>query len=163
MSATDRNESGRTVVERKSARELVVRRLFHAPVRSVFDAWTRPELFKRWWAPKSSGVPLLSCEMDVRPGGGYRIAFGHDAENSMTFFGRYLEVNAPSRLVWTNDESADAAITTVTFEESGGKTMLTLHELYPSQEALDASFEGMEDCMPEQLGQLDELLAAQGA
>jgi uncharacterized protein YndB with AHSA1/START domain len=159
----DRTGDGRTAVERRSERELVITRTFDAPVRLVFDAWTRPELFKLWWAPKSSGVPLLSCEMDVRAGGGYRVAFGHDAANAMAFFGKYLDVSPPSRLVWTNDEGEDGAVTTVTFEEEGGKTLLTLRELYPSKEALDESFIGMEDAMPEQFDQLDELLATQRA
>jgi len=153
----------RTTVERRSDRELVVTRTFDAPARLVFDAWTRPELFKLWWAPKSSGVPLLSCEMDVRTGGGYRIAFGHDASNAMAFFGKYLEVSPPSRLVWTNDEGDEGAVTTVTFEDLDGKTRLVLQEVYPSKEALDASFVGMEDCYPEQFEQLDELLVTLGA
>jgi uncharacterized protein YndB with AHSA1/START domain len=153
-----RASKGRTAVERRSERELVVTRIFDAPVRLVFDAWTKPELFKLWWAPKSMGVPLLSCEMDVRTGGGYRIAFGHDAADSMAFFGKYLEVSPPSRLVWTNDEGG-GAITTVTFEEKDGGTLLVLQELYPSTEALDEAFLGMEDAMPEQFEQLDDLLA----
>jgi uncharacterized protein YndB with AHSA1/START domain len=153
----------RTTVERKSERELVVMRTFNAPARVVFEAWTKPELFKRWWAPKSSGMSLLSCEMDVRVGGGYRVEFAHEASGSMAFFGRYIEVTPPSRLVWTNDESEDGAVTTVTFEEKGGKTLLVLHELYPSKEALDGAIEGMEGGMPEQFEQLDELLVTLGA
>ena len=149
----------RTTVERKSERELVVTRTFNGPVRIVFEAWTKPELMKLWWAPKSMGVPLLSCEMDVRVGGTYRLEFGHDAATSMAFFGKYMEVTPPSRLVWTNDESEDAAVTTVTFEEKDGKTLLVLHELYPSKEARDEACAGMADGMAEQFGQLDELLA----
>jgi uncharacterized protein YndB with AHSA1/START domain len=145
----------RTTVERKSERELVVTRTFDAPARIVFEAWTRPELFRRWWAPKSIGVSLLSCEMDVRVGGGYRLEFGHEGSKPMAFFGRYLEVTPHSRLVWTNDESEDGAVTTVTFEEKDGKTLLVLHELYSSKEALDAMEGGM---LPEQFEQLDELL-----
>jgi len=159
----DRKSSGRTVVERRSELELVVTRTFDAPVRVVFEAWTKPELFKLWWPPKSNPVPLLSCEMDVRTGGGYRLAFGHDAASAMAFFGNYLEVTPPSRLVWTNDESQDAAVTTVTFEEADGGTRLVLRELYPSRAALDEAFEGMEDAMPEQFEQLDELLISLGA
>ena len=158
----DRASKGRTAVERRSERELVVTRIFDAPVRLVFDAWTKPDLFKLWWAPKSMGVPLLSCEMDVRTGGGYRITFGHDAADSMAFFGKYLEVSPPSRLVWTNDEGG-GAVTTVTFEEKDGGTLLVLQEVYPSMEALDESFVGMEDAMPEQFEQLDELLLTLGA
>jgi len=153
----------RTTVERTSERELVVTRTFNAPARIVFEAWTRPELFMRWWAPKSAGVPLLSCEMDVRAGGSYRLEFGHDASNAMAFFGRYIEATPHSRLVWTNEEDDDAPVTTVTFEEKGGKTLLVVHELYPSKEALDAAGTGAADAMPEQFEQLDELLVTLGA
>ena len=152
-----------TTVQRQSERELVVSRSFNGPARLVFEAWTKPELFRRWWAPKSSGASLLSCEMDVRVGGGYRLEFGHEASKPMAFFGRYIEVTPHSRLVWTNDESDDGAVTTVTFEEKGGKTLLVLHELYPSKEALDGAIEGMEGGMPEQFEQLDELLVTLGA
>lgn len=152
----------RTTAERRSERELVVTRTFDAPARIVYQAWTRPELFMRWWAPKSMGVPLLSCEMDVRAGGAYRLEFGHDASDAVAFFGKYLEATPPSRLVWTNEEDDAAPITTVTFEEKDGKTVLVLHELYPSKEALDAAI-GMEESMAEQFEQLDELLVALGA
>jgi uncharacterized protein YndB with AHSA1/START domain len=154
--------TNRTTVERKSDRELVVTRTFNAPARIVFEAWTKPELFMRWWVPKSMGMFLRSCEMDVRVGGSYRLEFGHDASESMAFVGKYLEVVPPSRLVWTNEESEDGAVTTVTFEERDGKTLLTLHELYPSKEALDGG-DGAADAMPEQFEQLDELLATLGA
>jgi uncharacterized protein YndB with AHSA1/START domain len=155
--------TNRTTVERKSERELVVTRTFNGPARIVFEAWTKPELLKRWWAPKSTGVSLLSCEADVRVGGRYRFEFGHDASKPMAFFGRYIEVTPYSRLVWTNDESDDGAVTTVTFEEKGGKTLLVMHELYPSKEALDRAIAGMEGGMPETFEQLDELLVALGA
>jgi uncharacterized protein YndB with AHSA1/START domain len=153
----------RTTIERRSERDLVVTRTFNAPARIVFEAWTRPELFMRWWAPKSMGVPLLSCEMDVRTGGGYRVAFGQEGSEPMEFFGKYLEVIPNARLVWTNEESQDAAVTTVTFEDKGDKTLLVLHELYPSKEALDEACAGMEGGMPEQFEQLDELLVSLGA
>src|SRR5262245_43131818 len=135
----------RTTMERKSERELVVTRTFNGPARIVFEAWTKPELFKQWWLPKSMGMTLLSCEMDVRVGGRYRLGFG----GGMDFFGRYIEVTPYSRLVWTNEEAGDAGqVTTVTFEEKGGKTLLVLHELYPSKEALDAGI-GAADAMGE--------------
>ncbi|MER8377783.1 SRPBCC family protein [Mesorhizobium sp. M0142] len=154
----------RTMVERKSDRELVVTRTFDAPARTVFEAWTKPELFMRWWAPKSMGMFLRSCEMDVRVGGRYRLVFGHDASNPDEFFGRYIEVTPHSRLVWTNDEGGDGGpITTVTFEEIGGKTLLVMHELYPSKEALDAAGTGAADAMGETFEQLDELLVTLGA
>jgi uncharacterized protein YndB with AHSA1/START domain len=146
----------RSTVERKSERELVVTRTFNAPARIVFEAWTRPELFTRWWAPKSLGMTLRSCEMDVRVGGKYRLAFENEA---MAFFGTYLEVTPPSRLVWTNEESGESGpVTTVTFEDKGDKTQLVLHELYPSKEALDAAGTGAADAMAEMFEQLDELL-----
>ena len=152
----------RTKVERKSDLELVVTRIFDAPPRIVFEAWTRPELMKRWWVPKSCGMSLASCEMDVRAGGGYRLVYDLGDSKTMAFFGKYLEVNPPSRLVWTNEESAEGAVTTVTFEEKDGKTLLVMHERYPSKEALDQSIEGMEGGMPESFAQLDEFLANVG-
>src|SRR3954454_18876087 len=150
-----------TTVERKSERELVVTRTFDGPPRIVFEAWTKPELFKRWWAPKSMGMSLLSCEMDVRVGGKYRLEFEHAA---MTFFGTYLEVTPHSRVVWTNEEGGEGGpVTTVTFEEKGGKTLLVLHELYPWKEALDAAGTGAADGMGDTFEQLDELLVTLGA
>ena len=143
-------------VERTSERELVVTRTFNGPARIVFEAWTKPELFKRWWVPKSMGMSLRSCEMNVRVGGKYRLEFEPDA---MAFFGTYLEVTPHSRLVWTNEESGEGGpVTTVTFEEKGGKTLLVLHELYPSKAALDAAGTGAADAMVETFAQLDELL-----
>jgi len=154
----------RTTVERKSDRELVVTRTFNGPARIVFEAWTKPELFQQWWVPKSMGMFLRSCEMDVRAGGRYRLVFGHDASNPDEFFGRYIEVIPHSRLVWTNDEGGDGGpITTVTFEERGGKTLLVMSELYPSKEALDAAGTGAADMMRETFEQLDELLVTLGA
>jgi uncharacterized protein YndB with AHSA1/START domain len=167
MAARRENElspgKNRTAVERKSDRELVITRIFDGPPRLVFEAWTTPELLKQWWAPKSSGMSLLSCEADVRAGGKYRFEFGHGASKRMAFFGKYLEVTPPSRLVWTNEESDAGAVTTLTFEEKDGKTLLVLHELYPSKEALDAAIAGMEDGMAETFDQLDELLVTLGA
>ena len=147
--------SQRTTVARKSDRELVVTRTFNAPARLVFEAWSKPELFKRWWVPRSMGMTLHSCEMDVRTGGKYRLNFG----DGMDFFGRYLEVTPPSRIVWTNEESGEnGSVTTVTLEEKGGKTLLVMSELYPSKEALDAAGTGAADATHETFGQLDELL-----
>jgi uncharacterized protein YndB with AHSA1/START domain len=154
----------RTTVERKSERELVVTRTFNGPARLVFEAWTKPELFRQWWVPKSMGMFLRSCEMDVRAGGTYRLVFGHDASSPDEFFGRYLEVIPHSRLVWTNDEGGSGGnVTTVTFEEKGGKTLLVMSELYPSKEALDAAGTGAADMTSETFEQLDELLLALGA
>lgn len=155
--------SNRTTSERTSEREMVITRTFDAPARFVFEAWTTPELFKQWWVPKSSGATLLSCEQDVRVGGSYRLEFAHPRSTApMAFFGRYLEVVPNARLVWTNEESADGSVTTVTFEEKDGKTLLVMRELYPSKEALDVAIEGMDEAMPETFVQLDEFLAARG-
>lgn len=152
-----------TKLERTSEREQVVTRVFDAPAHLVFRAWTTADLFQRWWAPKSMGMPIRACEMDVRTGGGYRLEFGADASQGFTFFGKYLEVIPNARLVWTNDESDDGSVTTVTFEEQpGGKTLLTLHELFPTKEALD-EMGGQDEAMPEQFEQLDELLVTLGA
>jgi uncharacterized protein YndB with AHSA1/START domain len=149
----------RTIVERRSDREVVVTRTINGPARLVFEAWAKPELFKKWWVPKSLGMTLKSVEMDVRTGGRYRLVFGND----MAFFGRYLEVVPPSRIVWTNEESGEnGSITTVTFEDKGGKTLLVMSELYPSKEALDAAGTGAQDAMEETFGQLEELLATMG-
>lgn len=141
-------------------RELVVSRLIDGPAHMVFDAWTEPELLKRWWVPRSVPVTLLSCEMDVRVGGTYRLVLQVDPTTMMAFFGRYLEVSPPSRLVWTNEEGeGDAVVTTVTFEEDQGRTRLVVHHLYPSKDALDdAIASGSTAGWPEMLEQLDELL-----
>jgi uncharacterized protein YndB with AHSA1/START domain len=153
----------RTTVERKSDREFVVTRTFNAPARLVFEALTKPELLKQWWAPKSTGMSLLSCEADVRVGGSYRFVFSHGESNTMAFFGRYIEVTPHSRLVWTNEEGdGGEAITTVTFEEREGKTLLVLHELHPSKEAVDSAI-GFGEGLRETFEQLDELLVTLGA
>ena len=155
-----------TTVERKSERELVVTRTVNGPARIVFEAWTKPDLFKQWWAPKSFGLNLLSCEQDVRAGGKYRLVFSHSAApQPMEFFGTYLEVTPHSRLVWTNDEAdGGGPVTTVTFDEQRGKTLLVIHDLYPSKEALDAAIaSGSTSGMPETLNQLDELVITLGA
>jgi len=162
MDATKESEAAHiknpTNAVRKSDRELVVTRTFNAPARLVFEAWTKSELFRKWWVPKSFGLNLLSCEMDVRVGGGYRLVFAADPE-PMAFFGKYLEVVPNSRLSWSNEESPDGAITTITLEEKDGKTLLVMIDLYPSKEALDVAMEsGSTGGMPESFTQLDELL-----
>jgi uncharacterized protein YndB with AHSA1/START domain len=151
----------RTTAERMSDRELVVTRSFNAPARLVFRAWTTPELFKQWWIPKSCGISVISCEMDIRTGGSYRLVMGHPAsEQPMAFFGKYIEITPPSRMVWTNEEGGeDGAVTTVTFKEEGEKTLVTLRDLYPSKEALDAAIaSGATSGFGEQFEQLDVLL-----
>jgi uncharacterized protein YndB with AHSA1/START domain len=150
-----------TTVQRKSERELVVTRTFNAPARIVFEAWTKPELLKRWWTPKSFGVSFISCEADVRTGGIYCFVFGHpSSEQPMEFFGKYIEVRPHSRLVWTNDEGGEGGpVTTVTFEEKDGKTLVVMKDLYPSKEALDTAIaSGSAAEMGESFEQLDALL-----
>ena len=165
MDAKSKNDpaSGQnpTTSERTSGRELVVTRTFNAPARLVFEAWTKPELITRWRTPKSIGITFISCEADVRTGGSYRFVFGHAAfEQPMAFFGRYIEVTPPSRLVWTNEEDGDGAVTTVTFEEKDGKTRVVVHDLYPSKAALDGAIASESTgAWPEQFEALDDLLA----
>jgi len=145
----------RTTVERTSDCEVVVTRWFDAPARLVFQAWSQPELFRKWWVPKSLGMTLHDCEMDVRTGGTYRLNFGE----GMDFFGRYIEVDPPSRIVWTNEEDgANSSVTTVTFEEQDGGTLLVMSELFPSKEALDESGTGAAEATHETFAQLDEVL-----
>lgn len=152
-----------TTVERESEREIVVRRTFNAPAHIVFEAWSNPELFMRWWLPASFGMFFVSCEADVRTGGTYRMVFSHPAfEQPMAFFGSYIDVVPNSRIVWTNEESAENCISTVTLEETGGKTLLVLRELYPSKQALDDAIENGStgtSGAPEQFDLLDEVLA----
>jgi len=154
--------TSRTTVERTSDRELVATRIIDGPPHLVFEAWTKPELIMKWWAPASFGITFVSCETDVRTGGGYRYVFSHpDLEQPMAFFGRYVEVMAPSRIVWTNEEEAEGAVTTVTFEDIGGRTRVVVHDLYPSKAALDeAMASGSTGAWPEQFDALDALLAA---
>lgn len=157
----ERVSRGRTTVERASDRQFVATRTFDAPVRMVYDAWSKAELFQLWWVPASSPVPLLSCEMDVRTGGGYRLTFGREGDEPMSFFGKYLEVVPEARMVWTNEEGEEGQVTTVTFAQKDGGTEVVVREHYPSKEAFEQSYVGMEDALPDQLDQLDDLLARQ--
>jgi uncharacterized protein YndB with AHSA1/START domain len=170
MDATKESEPtpmrNRTTVERTSDRELVVARAFNGSAPIVFEAWTKPELLQRWWAPKSFGLSFLSCEADVRTGGTYRFVFGHaSSAKPMAFYGRYIEVTPHSRLVWTNDEGGEGgAVTTVTFEEKAGKTLVVMRDLYPSKAALDGAIaSGSTSGADESFAQLDELLVTLAA
>ncbi|WP_044558479.1 SRPBCC family protein [Azospirillum sp. B4] len=152
-----------TSVERKGDRELVVTRIFDAPPGTVYKAWSQPALFQRWWVPKSvPGISLVSCDLDVRTGGKYRLEFAA-GDSTMAFHGKYLEVVPNERIVWTNDEGEEGAITTVTFENLGGRTLLTFHEAYPSNEALEEALQGSATALPEQLDQLGDLLPSMDA
>ncbi len=163
MGAGSQSDSAATTVERTSDRELVVTRTVRGPARLVFEAWANPELFQRWWAPQSFSVTLISYEADVRTGGAYRLVMGHPSrEQPMAFFGRYIEVTPPSRIVWTNDEGdEEGAVTTVTFEDKDGATQVVVHELYPSKDALDEALaSGSTSGWGEQFEQLDDLVAS---
>jgi uncharacterized protein YndB with AHSA1/START domain len=154
----------RTSMERTSDKEIVITRTFRAPAHIVFDAWTKPELVRRWWAPKSRGVTLVQCDADVRPGGAYRYVLARGKAERFAFFGKYLEIARPTRLVYTQSFEPipdGEAVVTVSFEERDGSTMLVAHELYPSKEVLDGALtSGMEEGMRETFDQLDELVAS---
>jgi uncharacterized protein YndB with AHSA1/START domain len=147
----------RATVERRSDREIVVTRTFDAPARLVFEAWSKPELFQKWWVPKSLGISLQSYEADVRVGGRYRLVFSAQG-TTVEFFGRYLEVEPYTRLAWTNEEGGEGgAVTTVTFTEKSGKTTVAVSNVFPTKEALDAEI-GATEALPESLEQLDQFL-----
>lgn len=155
----DQQVTNPTNIERLSDREFAVTRLFDASPNMVFKAWSDPELFRRWWVPKSvPGMSLVSCDMDVRSGGKYRLEFGM-GDQTMAFYGKYLDVVPDQRIVWTNDEGEEGAVTTVTFEDRDGKTLVTYHEAYPTKEALEEALAGSAAGLPEQFEQLAELLA----
>jgi uncharacterized protein YndB with AHSA1/START domain len=150
-----------TDVQRKSDREFVATRTFNAPARLVYEAWRNPDLFRKWWVPEGAGMTLESCEMDVRTGGKYRLVFRHPKfDEPMAFFGRYTDVVPNQRIAWTNEESGDeGAVTTVTFEERDGKTLVSYSELYPTAAACDEALAGSAEGLPGQFAQLDALLA----
>lgn len=156
------DSQGSNAVERCGDRELVVTRTFDAPRSTVYEAWSQADLFQRWWVPKSAaGISLVSCDLDVRTGGTYRLGFSAGGSDIMTFYGSYIEVVPNDRIVWTNDEGEEGAITTLTFEDRDAQTLLTFREFYPSREALDEALQGSAAGLPEQLEQLGELLAGQ--
>jgi len=160
-----RSEKNPTTTERTSDRELVVTRTINGPARLVFEAWTKPELFQRWWVPQSMPITLLSCAMDVRVGGKYRLTFSFPGSEPVDFFGTYLEVVPYSRLAWTNEEAGEAGqVTTVTFEERAGSTLVVVHDLYPSKSALDEAIaSGSTGGLSETLEQLNEVVVSLGA
>ncbi|KQM91169.1 MULTISPECIES: SRPBCC domain-containing protein [unclassified Sphingomonas] len=156
------DSQGSNAIERCGDRELVVMRTFDAPRSTVYEAWSQADLFQRWWVPKSAaGISLVSCDLDVRTGGTYRLGFSAGGSDIMTFYGSYIEVVPNDRIVWTNDEGEEGAITTLTFEDRDAQTLLTFREFYPSREALDEALQGSAAGLPEQLEQLGELLAGQ--
>jgi uncharacterized protein YndB with AHSA1/START domain len=157
------NKDPRTKAERKSDREMITTRSFNAPPRIVYKAWSDPALFQRWWLGKSMGLTMISCQMDIRTGGSYKVEISQGGGKPMPFFGHYTEVLPEKKIVWTNEESGEITVTTVTFEEQDGRTLLALHELYPNKESLDAVFNGMDGAMIEPFEQLDALLPELGA
>jgi len=156
------NTNSRASAERQSDCDFVVKRVINAPPSAVFEAWTTAELFQQWWVPKSVGLDLLSCELDVHVGGTYCLTFRHPAfDEPLSFHGRYLEVIPSARLAWTNDEAGGAGqTTTVTFEAEGTGTRVVLRDVYPSMESLDEAINSGSACdMTETFDQLDALLA----
>ncbi|MDE1917847.1 MAG: SRPBCC domain-containing protein [Sphingomonadales bacterium] len=161
MDLTDTNSTATTT--RRTGRELVVTRLVKGPPRLVFKAWAEPELFRQWWVPASCGLTIISLDAEIRTGGTYRLVMGHPAsDRPMTFFGRYIEVVPDARIVWTNDEGdEEGPVTTVTFEARGEDTLLVVHELYPSEEALDEAIaSGSTSGWSEQFEQLEAFVQA---
>lgn len=150
----------RTTIERTSDTEVTVTRTVNGPAHLVWKAFTEPELFQKWWVPKSMGMKLVSCRMDARVGGTYRLEFDVGQPEPMAFFGTYTEATPPTRLAWTNEEGGpDGSVTSVTFTEQDGRTLVVLRETYPTKAALDAAGTGAQEATVETFGQLDALLA----
>lgn len=158
--------TNQTTMDLVGDRDIVIARTFHGPARIVFDAWTKPEYVRRWWAPASLGVSMASCDADVRAGGSYRYVL-QTPQGRITFSGVYREVTPPTRLVYTQifeeHPEGDPVIVTVTFEERDGKTHMVSHERYPSPEVRELVLaSGMEHGMRETMDQLDALVATLG-
>jgi uncharacterized protein YndB with AHSA1/START domain len=159
-----------TTLALEGEREIVITRSFNGPARIVFDAWTRPELVRRWWAPRSRGASVVACDADVRAGGRYRYVLRLDRGGEFAFSGRYSEVTPPSRLVYTEvfEPKAEGAqpndaevVVTVTFDEREGRTYMVSRSLCPSRDVRDAIIaSGMEGGMRETMDQLDALVAS---
>lgn len=116
-------------------REVVIRRVFEAPARLLFEAYSRPEHIMRWFGPP--GYPVTLCEMDFRVGGRYRFAMtGPNGQQMPPFGGEYLEIVPDRKIVYTDRfEQADddeEMVVTVTFAEERGRTTLTIHTLFTS-------------------------------
>jgi uncharacterized protein YndB with AHSA1/START domain len=162
-----------TTLSLEGDREIVITRTFNGPARIVFEAWTRPEHVRRWWAPRSRGVSLTACDADVRVGGRYRYVARLDRGGEFAFTGRYVEVAPPSRLVYTEVFEPTAAgakpddpevVVTVSFEERDGRTHVVSRSLCPSKDVRDAIIaSGMEHGMRESMDQLDALVASRAA
>jgi len=156
--------ANQTAMELTSDLEIVITRTFNGPPRIVFEAWTRPELVRRWWAPKALGVSVVSIDADVRVGGRYRYVLQRgDGGGEVAFSGTYREVAPPSRLVYTQafEPYPDEVIITITLTERDGQTDFVSHELWPSKEIRDMAMStGMEKGMRMTMDQLDELVAS---
>ena len=139
MTATNRDPGAAAPPESATAdRELVATRVFDAPRALVFKSWTDPEHVGKWWGP--NGFTTTTYSMDVKPGGVWRYCMhgpdGVDYQNEI----KYVEVVEPERLVYhhygANDDDPVTFDVTVTFEEVGGKTKLTMRSVFPTAEAL---------------------------
>ena len=158
------HQNERATIETVSDREILIRREFRATAKSLYAAWTDPNLVAQWWAPKAFGVTMVLCEADVRVGGQYRYVIRTSEGGEIGFHGTYRELTPHARLVYTQvfEPMADAGevIVTITLEQMADKTLLISRELYPSKDALHAAVSsGMEAGMNSTFAQLDELLS----
>jgi uncharacterized protein YndB with AHSA1/START domain len=144
--------------------EIVLTRVFNAPGKLVFDAFTKPELLRRWFGPR--GWSLVVCEVDLRVGGGFRFVLRSPGGDQMGIRGTYCEIDAPYRSVHIeafDDLPGESEVTTL-LAERDGKTTLTATIVYASQEVRDAVLKsGMEHGAAESYDKLAELLASPSA
>lgn len=143
-------------------REVVMTRVFGAPRRTVWDAFTRPALLKRWFGPR--GWSLVVCEVDLRVGGGFRFVLRGPDGKDMGMRGVYRELVPPERSVHVEsfDDFPGESEVTAVWTEQAGKTTMTATVRYPSPEVRDIVIQsGMEHGAAESYDKLAELLEAE--
>lgn len=154
--------TGTLQVTTPSDREVVMTRVFDASRQMVFDAFTKPELLKRWFGPR--GWSLVECEVDLRVGGGFRFVMRGPDGRDMGMRGVYREIAAPDRSVHVEsfDDFPGESVVTAVMTENAGKTTLTATVLYESKEIRDAVLKsGMEHGAAESYDKLAEALATE--
>ena len=160
MTDTIRNRHGSAVVTLPSDNEILITRVFDAPAELVFDAWTTPDIVKRWWAG-DRGV-VTDAQIDLRIGGRWRWVMTANGGFEVAFNGEYREIDRPRRLVKTEvfERVPDAeALSITTFEEADGVTTMKVLARYPSKEHRDAAIaSGMEGGVQTAFDQLEELV-----